>query len=333
MAGRVSVWTDDRLAEVSQHFVPAADETWRLQRGTDPECLHFQGMANQGHYGKGGGTRQGIYAMAPSGKLLGSVNSLDADRVLTMLQESLDVWEAMPDAERWLSPDDDLMPEHRWENSFPERGLVLKSACRDVPADGTPSGERGTRWNRDHAWFNAEEARGWLPDTLTVGATREVSQTVMDRLTGYHLVDNVIGQTIPYAPSETEASRITSEVVEVAGPRVTLELRGETRAESDGSWQLGQNDWTPTDVYPRAMTTEVLGKATWDDDLKRFTAFELVALGERTGRTRFNGRGDDIGPAPIGFSFRLAPPGPAERVPPAFIDIYPAGWVVRPTGS
>lgn len=330
----MSVWTDDRLAEIAQEFVPAADETWRLQRGTDPECRHFQAMANQGHYGSsGGGTRQGIYATAPSGKLLGSVNSLDPDRVLTMLQTSLEAWKELPEAERWLGPDDNLSPEHRWESSYPVGGLVLTSTVRDLSADGTLTGARATRWNRDHVWFNTDEARGWLPGRLELGARGEVSRAVMDRLTGYHVVDNVRGQTIPYAPSETVDSRLGTEVVDRQGDQVILRITGTTHAETDGTWLLGDNDWTPTQKFPRSLTTEVYGRATWDLELERFTSFELVALGERHGRTRFNGRGNDMGPSPIGHSFRLTEPGPAERVPPAFINIYDADWVVRPTDS
>lgn len=333
MAGRVSVWTDDRLAQIAQQFVPAADETWHLQRGTDPEGLHFQAMADQGHYGSGGGTRQGIYAATPSGKLLGSINALNADRVLAMLQTALEAWEQTPDSERWLGPDDQLMPDHRWESSFPADGLVLTSSVRDLPADGTVSGERSTRWNRDHAWFSEEEARGWLPDTLEVGASREVSSTIVNRLTGYHIVDNANGQTIPYAPAETAGSRLRCEVVARDGSQLQLTITGSTRANSDGTWLLGDNDWTPKQMYPRSLTTEVFGRATWDTARQRFTAFELVALGERAGRTGYNGRSNNLGPAPIGFSFRLTSPGPAERVPPAFINIYDAGWVVRPTDS
>ena len=77
MAGRGSVWSDPELrALVVEHTVPCADEVWRLQRGDDGECRFFRAMADAGHYGKGGGTRQGIYLASPSGRLLSSINSL-----------------------------------------------------------------------------------------------------------------------------------------------------------------------------------------------------------------------------------------------------------------
>ena len=78
---------------------------------------------------------------------------------------------------------------------------------------------------------------------------------------------------------------------------------------------------------------ELLGEATWDPAAARFTAFDLVALGERRGRTRFNGRGRDRDPDGwhgIGFAFTL--PTSASRVPPGFIELYDADWVIRPGG-
>jgi hypothetical protein len=207
---------------------------------------------------------------------------------------------------------------------------VLASAVRDLPRNGTPTGARAQRWNRDHAWFSAEEMPGWLPASLEPGAGGAVSDTVVARLAGYHLVDNVRGQTIPFAPEETAGSALRSTVIAHDGDLVSLEITGTTRARTDGTWRLGESDWAPAAKHPRSLETRAYGRATWDAAARRFTAFELVALGTRVGRTQYNGRGDDDGPSPIGFSFRLAPPGPAACVPPAFIDIYDAGWVARP---
>ncbi len=40
--------------------------------------------------------------------------------------------------------------------------------------------------------------------------------------------------------------------------------------------------------------------------------------------------GGDVGPAPLGFVFEIAPRRPSDRIPPAFIDMYGAAWVVDP---
>ena len=112
---------------------------------------------------------------------------------------------------------------------------------------------------------------------------------------------------------------------------MSFEIHGTTKGATDGTWSLGTNDWTPTAKYPRGVTAEIVGRGTFDLASGRFTAMEFVALGERTGRTNLNGRREaDVGPARIGWVFELAPERPAERVAPAFVDIYDADWIVDP---
>jgi hypothetical protein len=332
VAGRASVWSDERVAAAAKRFVTAADENWRLQRGDDAECLHFQAMANQGHYGGGGGTRQGIYVAAPSGKLLASVNSLNADKVLETLERGLAAWETLPDAERWLSADAEIAPAHRWEQSFPADGLVLTRIARDLPPDGDAATEPLRPSNRDHAWFSAAEARAWLPETPEVGATYRLPEALALRLACLHLVDNVRGQTLPFAPEEIREADVRIEILAREGDALRLRITGQTRAVADGPWLMGKNDWTPPGEYPRGVRAELHGDATYDLDREAFTAFTLVGVGSRWGSGWLNARrADDAGA--IGWLFSLASDSPAERVAPAFVDLYAADWITRPAGS
>jgi hypothetical protein len=66
------------------------------------------------------------------------------------------------------------------------------------------------------------------------------------------------------------------------------------------------------------------GKATYDRAANRVTAFELLAVGPRSGATRYNVRHDDLGPAPMGVLFTLADDSPSEHVAPAHFWSY--GW-------
>ena len=81
-----------------------------------------------------------------------------------------------------------------------------------------------------------------------------------------------------------------------------------------------------TGDWPRSFVTEIEGAATWDREAERFTAFELVGVGERSGRTRFNGREGDEGAAPIGVVLRLAAVD-APHVAPVAVSRY--GWQPR----
>ena len=82
MRARQSVWSDPKVKELMASFVAVADEVGRLQRGTDAESKLFQGFCEQGHYGgrtQPTNTRQGIYAIAPSGRFLASINSTNPE--------------------------------------------------------------------------------------------------------------------------------------------------------------------------------------------------------------------------------------------------------------
>lgn len=305
----------------------AADETWRLQRGTDSECRFFQAMANQGHY-RGDGTRQGIYACAASGAFLGSVNSLSPDEVLPVLEGALERWGKLAPAVRRLGADVDVTPAHRWEDSYPAEGLVLVSTNRDLPTSGGPDSARSPHWNRDHVWFSMVEARSLLPAKPEVGDRHRVLGDLVERLARFHVVDNVRGQTVPFAEAEVAGSEIHTEVIGIEGRVVRLRIMGNLRAESRGTWLMGENDWKPSKANANGIRTRLLGHATYDLGRRRFTVFEVVALGERWGFTENNGRHSMRESTPIGFVFSLAKAD--DRIAPAFIDVYYTGWVKRP---
>ena len=311
--------------------MPAADEVWRLQGGSDPECRVFQALADKGHYGGKGGTRQGIYVCSPSGEFLGSINSLNPDAVMATLNAALEKWRQMPEAHRAASGEPMTAPTHRWETSYPEAGLVLVSTNRDVRAEHGHAQACGDRWNRDHLWFSAEEARAWLPDDPAPGSIHVVPPALVRRLARFHLVDNVRGQTLPFATAEVLAgSEIQTEVLERRSDLVRLRISGSTIVQAEGPWLMGDTIWNESRESPRSMTTKLLGHAEYDLGRSAFTQFEMVARGRRQGRTENNARrnGPDMGT--IGFYFTLASAAPADRVPPAFIDLYNAEWVMRP---
>jgi hypothetical protein len=309
--------------------VPIADEVWRLQRGTDGESRFFQSFADQGHYRAKGGTRQGIYVASPSGRLLSSCNELDPAKVKATLEAGLAKWEQLPAAERKLAEGVDIEPRHRWEDSCPTDGLILTSVNRDLPPSLDAGGGSAIKWNRDHAWLSRPEMQSLVPAEPQVGATTVWPRAIVERLARFHLVDNVIGQTLPFAPEEIGAeSSIVSEVIAVEGARVSLRLSGSTRALTDGSWKLGDNDWKPSRLWPRGYLAQLAGLAVFDLSTREFTSFELVSQGLRWGRAVNNGRRED-GPSPIGHVFRLAGEGADREVPPAFVDLY-GDWIVDP---
>ncbi len=314
------------MRELADRFVPAADEVWRLQTGSDAECRFFQRIAEAGHYGGvHDRTRQGIYAVSPSGELLASINSTRPERVAAMLQEALEAWDALPDERRALPEDAEVRPDRRSEDRYPDDGLVLQVVSRDLGDATDPDAEPGVKWNRDYAWFTADELRTWLPGKARVGARFELP--AIDRLVRFHLVDNVRGQVLPFNSREVEKAQLHAEVVAVQGSSVELRLTGETRAACAGDWHYDQRVFRARDGrWPRGLATTLLGRAVADLAGGRITELELVAVGHRWGRTRFNGRRRESGPSPVGFAITLASKTPAARVAPAFFHRYGPTW-------
>ena len=272
--------------------------------------------------------------MAPSGLLLGSLNSNNPAQVLQMLEQGLERWKQLGKEERLGEelPPAEQTDVRRPERFYPEGGLVLRVSSRDLPRESAPipapvrpGGDwRQTAWNHDFAWFTRDEARQLVPEQHEIGAKRQIPEPLIRRLVRAHLVDNVRGETQPYAEENVERAEWSSEVVKVAGNSITLRLTGATRATAEGMWSVaGLRHPEPT-PQKRGHETGILGRAVYDCEKQRFTSFEMLALGTRWGGSQYNQRQDDLDPAPIGTLFLLAGDSPAERVAPAFFRQY--GW-------
>ncbi len=307
--------------------MPCADEVWWLQNRQGPECEFFQAVADLGHYGRNpkGTTRQGIYAAAPSGEFLASINTNDADAMADMLTRALEKWKSLSKEKRLREKPLDEKGRTRLEASCPAAGLVLRQYSRDLPREKPQKGWTAKAWNTDTAWFTAEEARSMLPAEPKAGDKHAVPEALVRRLARCQLLDNVRGQTSDYPDRCVSKAGLDVEVVSVEGDLVTVKLTGATVTLQNGKWPIGGNDDADKSTeQERGYQATLLGKATYDLKKKRFTSFELVAAGMRTGGTQYNVRANDLGAAPLGFVFQLATDSPSDRVAPAFVWAY--GW-------
>jgi hypothetical protein len=232
---------------MTSKFACAADEVWRLQRDDDPECRWFR-TAVRGKPDAIGGSMQGTYVITPRGRLLGRINSANPDAVAKVLTKALASWQAMSDAERSGAIDFAPKPTHRWEDSHPTEGLVLERFARDL-AD-SPSEPARAPVNRDAVWFSAEEAKGWLPE-LRVGAATNVTPRLIERLARFALVDNVRGQTLPFARAELQGCGLRTKVTAVRDSEIDIEITGHCKAAAKGPWLDIDNYWKPKREFPR----------------------------------------------------------------------------------
>ncbi len=319
------------MRSLAARFMPAADNVGRLQSGSAAECRLFQQMAEHGHYAgrsEPSATRQGIYALAPDGRFLASINTREPHKVAQMLREALAAWDALAlDGEPGASAP--AAGAERSGDEAPLDGLILRVNSRDLPRGDElapqPRDWRAAAWNQDFVWFRRDEARALVPEDPRALSTREVPRELVARLARLTLLDNVRGQVAPFRPESVERAELVSRATGVEGDVVTLVLEGHTRAAQTGRWPVqGFADRDDPAEQSRGLELELLGHARFDLARARFVAFELVAVGTRWGGTQFNGRGDDLGRAPIGFVLSLVGERPAERVAPANLGSY--GW-------
>ena len=317
------------MVEASAAFVCAADEVWRLQRGSEPDCVFFQRAVNKGQRITDRGTRQGVYVMTAGGRLLARNNSHRAEAVLELLDRGLAAWAALTPEQRAPLDADEvraLTTVHRWESSRPDDGLVLERIGRELSAE-SPGGAPLQRWNRDFAWFSRSELESLVPEQARAGDTLDLAPMAV-RLARFHLVDNVRGQTIPYAAEEVRRAELGADVVERRGSVLQLELRGHTDAHADGPWLMGPGMWKPNREVPHGLECVLAGSATFDLAAGRFTAFELIGVARRWGHTINNGRWRDPAPGRLGFQLQLDATG--LGLAPTFVSVYDADWIEPP---
>ncbi len=288
--------------------------------------MFFQRMVNGGKRITDRGSRQGTWLCAPGGVVLARINSRDTEKVLATMERALAAWGALPEEQRHVPADADLESRKRWEDSYPEQGLVLERIARDLTSEGL-AGPPRARWNRDFAWFSQAEVRAPIPADAKVGDEIHLS-LMARRLARFHLVDNARGQTLPFADEEVREATLTAVVTARKGMLLTLSLQGHTRAAAEGAWLLGENLWKPARDIPHGIQCDLIGEAHFDLAQGSFQAFELVAIGRRWGHTQMNGRGQDDAASLVGFHLELAPSAP--RIAPAFVVAYDVDWIIPP---
>jgi hypothetical protein len=266
-------------------------------------------------------TRQGIYAVTPSGRFLASVNTRQAKDMIAMLQKALAKWDALSPAERTgTQPAIDPQTVRRFEQLRPIDGLVLHVYSRDLPRTKVTAGWRGEAWNQDHAWFRRDEMLAMVP-AAEIGAVAAFPEAALLRMARVHLVDNVRGQTLSHADEHVVTKELVARTIKLDGDLQEIEFTGRVCIERSGTWAT--RGYGPKGEQRLGFAGQLLGGARFDRKQQRFVEWKLLAVGTRHGATEFNGRQDDFGPAPMGIAFDLQPEGAANVAPSMY---WACGW-------
>lgn len=243
MASRALAFSDPEvIALACREFIPVAENCSSLQRQQDAKGEFFRLVAEQGHYAgrtQPSATRQGIYACTADGRLLASINTREAEKLLGMMRDALRRWqERGPGCQSEAPAAYD--PDPRYCRDYPTDGLVLTVYARDLPrdVDTRPDDWRRNAVNYDHSWFTREEASSLVPETPAVGQMYPVPPGIVRRLARFHLLDNVRGETPMWREDEVRRAEMTIEVTGVGPETVALRLEGAVRNVGHGVWAI-----------------------------------------------------------------------------------------------
>ncbi|MCZ6636025.1 MAG: hypothetical protein O7G87_21725 [bacterium] len=337
MVRRARTYSDPRVIDLlNEKFVPAAININGLQRQDDEEGRFFRLISWQGRYKKSfeeamrqrfqtdhGLCHQGQFVTTVEGELLGSRHTADVEQLLDMLHQALENWETRS-TQRGVTEMDAVERDERFVWEYPEDGLVLHIGCCDLPrAVDRREPERRNDHNQDFLWMTQEEMLAIVPEGVETGDRFPLPESVHWRLVRYHLLDSVRGETNAWPVEAPRDITIELEATAVDEDRVELEIHGSGTLSQLGDWCIGaprqsvyQREEMCCLIQERGFDTELLGYATLDRRTKRFTAFDLLAVGTRWGGTRYNVRSNDTEPAPLGIAMTIAGTETLDRTPP-----------------
>jgi hypothetical protein len=276
--------------------------------------------------------------MTSSGRLLeGTVKGRDG--LAAALQEVLDAYAKLPEAERRPeSVSGDVVPQP----APPPNGLVLTIYDRPLGKgvnneyrlpDGDDFGGLRTHaphGQRSSVWLKEEEWRSLIPADPRKGHTHQVPAKLAKRLWLYGLVPQTLWVVEEsWKPDSVRQGDLQVTVEEATAQHLRLRLHGSVLLSGPGVLHTWPERKFIKNIENR-YDARLEGAIEFDRLKNRITRFDLVALGDFTGRWFAGNKGWQLAtaeaPLPLGFAFEVDPTAydlPAERRRPrSFMHAY-----------
>ena len=336
MAGRALAFSNPEIIRLARdQYVAVACDDWYQRRRRDAEGEFFVSVANQGpRKGEGGATRQGIYALTAGGKLLTYKNAgQNPEAMLQMLRDGLELWKRLPESER--APGAVKVPplgkvDRDYFREPPAGGLIVKVYARALDAQQHQAGLQnaiskvalnlaecdftdaqckvgsGDEASRDHLWLTESEWRSLVPEHPEAGTRFAVPAKIAERMLRFHLVDNTRGEPPFWRRDDIRKSELNLIVQSVSLHEIKMQIEGSALIATDADPEKAARGYQPN----------LLGFLNYNRDGKRFTRFDIVAVGDHWGNGPHT-RGARSGRTPLGVAFELsAGESPADRIAP-----------------
>jgi hypothetical protein len=301
---------------INRHFVPVVGDDWYQRRRQDAEGDFYKGVYRQApHKTPEGHSRQGLYILTASGKLLSFTNTWKLDTFWHFLREGVEQWGALPETERapgalLVPPLNALQRDVKFTRVLPGDATVLKAHTRVLEPDGAGyracEAEGEKRWGlfaaTDHMWLQKSDVQQLVPGPLP--------EPLASRMIRFHLVDNTRGE--PSMWEHAEIRRANLRLVAVPDAPGQLRLEGTFLAK--------------TEDERRGYEGELLGFLSVDATSGICTAFKAVVIGEHWGVGDYT-PGARPGRTPMGVAFHLVSgKEDADRIPPQAMRYVERYW-------
>ncbi len=301
------VWSDPRVQKLAKEFVCSTEEVdilfprnkWLINRLKDDPAVHLfrdvfgKQSPRQNWDPNPQKTKQGVYAMMPDGTYLsGRFVGTSIDQVIELMTEALDKWKDHV-RERNLKPKPVPQTEalSTWKKKqSDELGLHIELHYRDLPRKGTKTTKHGKKVGEHHntTWLELTKAEAETLVPKSAGSSwKDVPNNVRDKLFTTGLKDIVYGQSPGWKPQDIRTASLKVRRGKKNSSGTIIELVGDFDIKDNSHQYSGK----------------LLGKMLYSPKEKRITHMEVVAIGDRSGGTRFNFRDGDEDPAPLGVSF------------------------------
>jgi hypothetical protein len=325
VADRVSTFADAEVIRLAREkFVAVAGDDWYQRRRQDAEGEFFRHVADQGpRKSEGGSTRQGIYVLTASGRLLAYRNHRDPAVMRAMFQEALRTWQKLPADQR--RPGAVHVPplakvDKQYSRTPPPGGLVVNVWTRILDHNdaglcrGSCPVSGGDRSAHDHLWVTAAEWKSLIPKEAKPGDSFPLPHRLALRILRFHLLDNTRGEPPSWSIKQVRRADLKLTVEEISPTGVKLRLSGGALLATDANPKRAA----------RGFDVQLLGYIHYAASKKAIDRFDVVAVGEQWGDSPLT-RGARPGRSPLGVAFSLAHgDAPADRVPPQWIREYRA---------
>lgn len=294
------VWSDPEIKSLSKEFVPVADEVYYLypenpqhleRAGSRPDHQFFRKYGESMPKGDwNAGTKQGIYMIGPDAEYLEGrfAASGEPEDIKARLKRALERWKMLKKEKGYAAK---AIPTKSWSPPPGLEGeLVLRVNLRDLPrGEGDKSGARRqdlpdsgnwsdfTKWAWNENWIALPVQKSFVP---TGSEWELIDPELSSRIAREVIVDNVRGQAPEWQRQEVKLAELRMHYMD----KNLIEYKGRFEMEGSG----------------RSFKGDVYGQGTWDG--KSFVTLDLVVLGIRAGKSRFNQRENDLGPAPMGVT-------------------------------